>query len=147
MFFHDRVGLSWGLSIIALTVVRPGALMPLTVKQFKSMQALQQLAPQMKELQAKYKDDKQRQQQEMMKFYQENKVNPFGLLPAAGRAAAGLHLAVLHAAQGPAGRHLPADRKPADVPNPAPCGNARARRSSSSSRTSRTRPRAACWSC
>ena len=63
------------------------------------MQAMQRLAPEMKELQAKYKDDKQRQQQEMMKFYKENKVNPFAVVPAAGAAVAGLHLAVLHAAQ------------------------------------------------
>jgi YidC/Oxa1 family membrane protein insertase len=54
------------------------ALIPLTLKQFKSMQALQRLSPQIKELQAKYKDDRQRLNQEMMKFYQENKVNPFG---------------------------------------------------------------------
>ena len=53
-------------------------LVPLTLKQFKSMQALQRLAPEIKELQEKYKDDKQRLNQEMMKFYQENKVNPFG---------------------------------------------------------------------
>ena len=78
VFFHDTVGLSWGFSIIALTVVVRAALIPLTLKQFKSMQALQRLAPEIKELQAKYKDDKQRLNQEMMKFYQENKVNPFG---------------------------------------------------------------------
>ncbi len=76
--FHDTVGLSWGLSIIALTIVVRTVLIPLTLKQFKSMQALQRLAPEIKALQEKYKDDKQRQQQEMMKFYQENKVNPFG---------------------------------------------------------------------
>ncbi|MGZ6707800.1 MAG: YidC/Oxa1 family membrane protein insertase [Solirubrobacteraceae bacterium] len=76
--FHDHVGLSWGMSIIALTVVVRALLIPLTLKQFKSMQALQRLAPEIKALQEKYKDDKQRQQQEMMKFYQENKVNPFG---------------------------------------------------------------------
>ena len=51
-------------------------LLPLTLKQFKSMQALQRLPPEIKELQEKYKDDKQRLKQEMMKFYQENKVNP-----------------------------------------------------------------------
>jgi YidC/Oxa1 family membrane protein insertase len=78
VFFHDTVGLSWGFSIIALTVVVRAALIPLTLKQFKSMQALQRLSPQIKELQAKYKDDRQRLNQEMMKFYQENKVNPFG---------------------------------------------------------------------
>src|SRR5919199_3960267 len=76
-FFHDNVGLGWGTSIIALTVVVRAALIPLTLKQFRSMQALQRLQPEIKALQAKYKDDKQRQQQEMMKFYQENKVNPF----------------------------------------------------------------------
>jgi YidC/Oxa1 family membrane protein insertase len=78
VFFHDNVGLSWGVSIIALTIVVRAALIPLTLKQFKSMQALQRLQPEIKALQAKYKDDKQRQNQEMMKFYQENKVNPLG---------------------------------------------------------------------
>ena len=76
VFFHDTVGLSWGCSIIALTVVVRAALLPLTLQADRSMQALQELAPQIKELQAKYKDDKQRLKQEMMKFYQENKVNP-----------------------------------------------------------------------
>src|SRR2546423_3027987 len=78
VFFHDNVSLSWGLSIIALTLVVRAALIPLTLKQFKSMQALQKLQPEMKKLQAKYKEDKQRLNQEMMKFYQENKVNPLG---------------------------------------------------------------------
>jgi YidC/Oxa1 family membrane protein insertase len=76
-FFHDTVGVSWGTSIICLTIVVRAALVPLTVKQFKSMQSMVRLQPQIKELQAKYKDDKQRLNQEMMKFYQENKVNPF----------------------------------------------------------------------
>ena len=78
LFFHDTVGIGWGLAIIALTVVVRIVLLPLTVKQFRSMQALQTLSPQIKALQAKYKGDKQRLNQEMMKFYQENKVNPFG---------------------------------------------------------------------
>jgi YidC/Oxa1 family membrane protein insertase len=78
VFFHDHVGLSWGMSIIALTIVVRAVLVPLTLKQFKSMQAMQRLAPEIKELQAKYKDDRQRLNQEMMKFYRENNVNPFG---------------------------------------------------------------------
>src|SRR5919109_3881838 len=79
VFIHDHVvGGSWGLSIIGLTVVVRLILLPLTLKQFKSMQALQRLQPEIKALQAKYKDDKQRLNQEMMKFYQENKVNPLG---------------------------------------------------------------------
>jgi YidC/Oxa1 family membrane protein insertase len=85
-FFHDTVGLSWGASIIALTLVVRAALVPLTVKQFRSMQALARLQPEIKKLQAKYADDKQRLNQEMMKFYQENKVNPFSsCLPLAAQ--------------------------------------------------------------
>lgn len=76
-FFHDNAGLSWGMSIIALTVVTRAILIPLTYKQLKGMRALQALQPQIKELQEKYKNDKQRMQQEMMRFYKENKVNPF----------------------------------------------------------------------
>jgi YidC/Oxa1 family membrane protein insertase len=75
-FFHDSAGLSWGMSIIALTVVTRALLIPLTYKQLKGMRALQALQPQIKELQEKYKNDKQRMQQEMMRFYKENKVNP-----------------------------------------------------------------------
>ena len=78
LFFHDTIGIGWGLAIIALTVIVRIVLLPLTIKQFRSMQALQTLSPQIKALQAKYKEDKQRLNQEMMKFYQENKVNPFG---------------------------------------------------------------------
>ena len=76
-FFHDSVGLSWGGAIIALTIVTRTLLIPLTYKQLKGMRALQALQPQIKEIQAKYKNDRQRMQQEMMRFYQENKVNPF----------------------------------------------------------------------
>src|SRR4051812_33175292 len=76
-FFHDDVGLGWGSSIIALTITIRALLLPLTLKQVKSMQALQRIAPHMKAVQEKYKDDKQRQNQEMMKLYQEHKVNPF----------------------------------------------------------------------
>src|SRR3954452_11513802 len=76
-FFHDNVGLSWGMSIIALTVVTRAVLIPLTYKQLKGMRALQALQPQIKELQEKYKKDKQCMQQEMMRIYKENKVNPF----------------------------------------------------------------------
>ncbi len=78
VFFHDSVGLGWGASIIALTVTVRAVLLPLAFKQFHSMQALQRHAPELKLLQERYKNDRQRQQQEVMKFYKENKVNPFG---------------------------------------------------------------------
>jgi YidC/Oxa1 family membrane protein insertase len=76
-FFHDNMGLTWGGAIIALTIAMRTVLIPLTYKQLKGMRALQALQPQIKEIQAKYKNDRQRMQQEMMRFYQENKVNPF----------------------------------------------------------------------
>jgi YidC/Oxa1 family membrane protein insertase len=77
-FWHNDVGLSWGASIIGLTVVIRLLILPLTFKQVRSMQALQQLQPEMKKIQQRYKDDKQRQQQAMMEFYKEHQVNPLG---------------------------------------------------------------------
>ncbi len=76
--FYNSIGVPWGWAIVLLTITVRAVLVPLTVKQIGSMARLQQLQPQMKEIQAKYKDDKQRQQQEMMKFYKENNVNPLG---------------------------------------------------------------------
>ena len=76
-FFHDHVGLSWGFSIIVLTIIVRACLLPLTFKQFHSMQRLAHLQPEMKKLQERFKNDKERMNQEMMKFYRENKVNPF----------------------------------------------------------------------
>jgi YidC/Oxa1 family membrane protein insertase len=78
VFIHNHiVGGSWGLAIVGLTVLIRAVLVPLTLKQLRSMQELQRLAPELKALQEKYKDDKQRQQQEIMGFYREHKVNPF----------------------------------------------------------------------
>jgi YidC/Oxa1 family membrane protein insertase len=78
VFFHNNVGISWGFSIVLLTICVRAVLVPLTFRQIKSMVRMQALAPQMKEIQAKYKQDKERQSQEMMKFYRENNVNPLG---------------------------------------------------------------------
>ena len=75
-WLHGSVGLSWAWSIVALTVIVRLLLVPLMVKQIHSMQNLQRHAPQMKEIQKKYKADKTRQQEELMKFYRENKINP-----------------------------------------------------------------------
>jgi YidC/Oxa1 family membrane protein insertase len=77
VFIHDHiVGGSWGLAIVGLTILIRAILVPLTFRQLKSMQEMQRLAPQINALKEKYKEDKQRQQQELMKFYQENKINP-----------------------------------------------------------------------
>jgi len=75
-WLHGSVGLSWAWSIVALTVMVRLLLVPLMVKQIHSMQNLQRYAPQMKEIQRKYKADKPKQQEELMKFYKENSINP-----------------------------------------------------------------------
>jgi YidC/Oxa1 family membrane protein insertase len=75
-WLHTSVGLTWAWSICALTVMVRMLLVPLTVRQIHSMQNLQRFAPQMKEIQKKYKTDKQRQNEELMKFYRENNINP-----------------------------------------------------------------------
>ena len=76
VFFHDQVGLSWGAAIVALTFTTRLVILPLSVSQIRSMRALQAYAPQIKAIQERYKDDKQRQQRELIAFYQENKINP-----------------------------------------------------------------------
>ena len=75
-WFHGSVGLTWAWSIVALTVTVRLLLVPLTVRQIHSMQNLQRHAPEMKEIQKKYRTDKKRQQEELMKFYRENNINP-----------------------------------------------------------------------
>jgi YidC/Oxa1 family membrane protein insertase len=75
-WLHGSIGLTWAWSIVGLTVIVRLLLVPLTVRQIHSMQNLQRHAPQMKEIQKKYKADKKRQQEELMKFYRENSINP-----------------------------------------------------------------------
>jgi YidC/Oxa1 family membrane protein insertase len=75
-WFHSNLGLTWAWSIVATTIVVRMLLVPLTIKQIHSMQNLQKHAPQMKEIQKKYKHDRQKQNEELMKFYRENKINP-----------------------------------------------------------------------
>ena len=75
-FLHESVGLTWAWSIVGLTVIVRMLLVPLTVRQIHSMQNLQRHAPQMKEIQRKYKGDRQRMNEELMKFYKENRINP-----------------------------------------------------------------------
>jgi len=75
-FFHASVGLPWAWSIVALTVLVRIILVPLTVRQIHSMQSLQAHAPEMKAIQQKYKGDRQKLNEELMKFYRENHINP-----------------------------------------------------------------------
>jgi YidC/Oxa1 family membrane protein insertase len=70
------VHLHWGWSIVVLTLMVRILLVPLTVKQIHSMQAMQAHMPEMKSIQQRFKDDKQKRNEELMKFYRENNVNP-----------------------------------------------------------------------
>src|SRR5215213_5137951 len=72
---HDLLG-SWSWSIVALTIIVRMLLVPLTVRQIHSMQNLQAHAPEMKAIQQRYKGDRQRQNEELMRFYKENQINP-----------------------------------------------------------------------
>ena len=76
-WFHDSVGLPWAWSIVALTVLVRILLVPLAIRQIHSMQSLQMHAPEMKAIQQRYKHDRQKQSEELMKFYRENKINPY----------------------------------------------------------------------
>jgi YidC/Oxa1 family membrane protein insertase len=80
-FWHDLLGDfngSWGFAIILMTFTVRIVILPLTFKGVKSMQRLQTLQPEIKKIQARYKDDRQRMNQEVMAFYQQEKVNPLG---------------------------------------------------------------------
>jgi YidC/Oxa1 family membrane protein insertase len=75
-FLHTSGGLPWAWSIVATTVIVRVLLVPLTVRQIHSMQNLQAHAPEMKAIQQRYKGDRQRQNEELMRFYKENSINP-----------------------------------------------------------------------
>ena len=76
-WFHATIGLPWAWSIVALTLLVRVLLVPVAVRQIHSMQSLQIHAPEMKAIQQRYKSDRQRQSEELMKFYRENKINPY----------------------------------------------------------------------
>jgi YidC/Oxa1 family membrane protein insertase len=75
-WIHGTIGLPWAWAIVALTILVRVVLVPLTVRQIHSMQSMQRHMPEMKAIQQKYKTDKKRQQEELMKFYRENQINP-----------------------------------------------------------------------
>ncbi len=74
--FGEASGVTWSLSIVGLVILIRTILIPLFVKQIKSQRALTALSPEMKKIQQKYKDDRQKQSEELMKLYKEHKTNP-----------------------------------------------------------------------
>src|SRR3954449_9589962 len=80
-FFYGLIP-NYGVSIILLTVAVRLLLFPLTAKQVRSMKRMSQLQPEIKRLQAKYRDDRQKMNEELLRFYKENQINPAaGCLP------------------------------------------------------------------
>jgi YidC/Oxa1 family membrane protein insertase len=77
-FWHDTVGFGWGLSIIGLTIVIRLAILPLTFKQVRSMQEMQRFSPEIQRIRERFKEDKTRQNEELMKLYKEHGFNPLG---------------------------------------------------------------------
>src|SRR5829696_3309435 len=121
VFFHD-LGLGWGMAIIAMTLLVRLALLPLTLKQFKSMQAMVSLQPEIKKLQEKYKNDKERLNQEMMRFYRENKVNPFAsCLPMVAQLP--VFLSLFYMLRLDLRHDICPDVNPPGGSNPKPCGD------------------------
>ena len=81
VFLFHAIG-NFGFAIIAMTLIVRGILFPIAQKQFQSMAAMRKLQPKMKAIQERFKDDKARQQQESLKLYQQEKINPAaGCLP------------------------------------------------------------------
>jgi len=83
VFLYDFLpGGDFGVAIIAVTLLIKFALLPLSKKQIKSQKKMQEIQPELKKIQQKYKNNKEKQTKEVMKFYKENKANPFsGCLP------------------------------------------------------------------
>jgi YidC/Oxa1 family membrane protein insertase len=108
---------NYGFAIIGLTVLVRLALFPLTAKQARSMQKMQLIQPEIKKLQAQYKNDRQKLNEEIMKFYKENKINPMaGCLPLVFQMP--VFFALFNVLNKPQ-KHLPTDSKLYD----AFCGN------------------------
>jgi len=97
--FGPDSGVTWALSIIILVVLMRLIMVPLFVKQVKAQRKMQSHMPQLQEIRKRYKNDKQRLNEETMKFYKENGINPLGGCLPPCRPAACLLVAV----QRPAG--------------------------------------------
>src|SRR3954453_23225891 len=120
-FFHDDIGLGWGLAIVALTLLIRSLLLPLTLKQLRSMYRMAQFTPEIKKLRDKHGSDPKRLQRETMAFYKENRINPPGsVLPALAQLPVFLSLYYLLRT---ALRHdICPGINPPGTSNPQPCG-------------------------
>lgn len=118
---HSWTGVSWGAAIILMTIFIRACLLPLAVKQFRSMRQLQLHAPELKKIQEKYKDDPQKRNQETMRFYQENKVNPFAsCLPMVAQLP--VFISLFYMLRKDLRHDICPGINPAGLANPKPCG-------------------------
>ena len=90
-WLHNDVGLAWGLGIVLITWLSRVVVLPFTLKSMHGMREMQALQPYLKEIQEKYKDDRQRMQREQMALFQEHGVQPALGLPAAALPVPRLH--------------------------------------------------------
>src|SRR3954451_24896750 len=119
--FHDDIGLGWGLAINALTVLIRSLLLPLTLKQLRSMYRMAQFTPQIKKLRDKHGSDPQRLQRETLVFYKENRINPLGPILAA-LAQLPVFLSVYFMLRTDLRHDICPAINPPGTPHPQPCG-------------------------
>jgi len=77
-FFHETLGVGWGMAIILLTILVKVVLFPLSLSQIRSLEGMKKIQPEIKKIQEKYKNNPEEQQRKLMELYQKNKVNPLG---------------------------------------------------------------------
>ena len=77
-FFHDTLGVGWGMAIIFLTLLVKIVLFPFSISQIRSTEGIKKIQPELQKIQAKYKNNPEEQQRKVMELYQKNKVNPLG---------------------------------------------------------------------
>jgi YidC/Oxa1 family membrane protein insertase len=119
--FHDEIGLGWGLAIIALTVLIRSLLLPLTLKQLRSMYRMAQFTPEIKKLRDKHRSDPRRLQQETIAFYKQHKINPLGsLLPTVAQLP--IFLSLYYMLRTDLRHDICPDINPPGTPDPQSCG-------------------------
>src|SRR3954469_6658636 len=119
--FHDDIGLGWGLAIIALTVLIRSLLLPLTLKQLRSMYRMAQFTPEIKKLRDKHGSDPQRLQRETLAFYKKNRINPLAsVLPALAQLP--VFLSVYFMLRTDLRHDICPAINPPGTPNPQSCG-------------------------
>jgi YidC/Oxa1 family membrane protein insertase len=118
---HDTVGLGWGLAIIALTLLVRSLLLPLTLKQLRSMHRMAEVAPEIKQLRGKHGSDPRRLQRETLVLYREHRINPLGsFLPVLAQLP--VFLSVYFMLRSDLRQDICPDINPPGTSNPQACG-------------------------